>query len=378
MRPKSFFLLLCGVLILTSGCGGGTPTPCAPSTLGAPGNLSPAHMAIVSLTPTLQWEYPSSVPSPYPYPAGAAGCGVSSFQVYLLKMGDHIDLGGSVGGSSMSFSPSMLEPASQYFWEVRAIVPGGHGPWSGFRTFFTGPICDTLVAPDAYYPEGTISDIWPKFYWHYPSTTCLPEGYRIDVSTDASFSDTSLSGGTGNPSTVWTTAHALNDCTQYFWRVAGINGTTLGPYSGVKTFTINTGGACATLVPTLVAPTLVPYLIPHFIPDLYANCRAGSGQLYGIVAGVPAGTQAEVLGRHQTQDGWWYLVRLPPNGPECWMFERSGKLDGDPDLIPTRLPPPLPTEPPGGGGQEGGGVCTLSQADCAKNQRFDPTTCSCR
>ncbi len=385
MKPKWVLLLLAlGVLAFLLAC---TPpdAPCAPSALGAPGNLSPANKQIVPLTPTLHWEYPSSVPSPYPYPAGATGCGFTGFQIHLISSVDlTIEHGGTVGASTMSFSPSSpLAPATLYFWEVRVLTAGGHGPWSGFRAFFTGPVCDTssLVAPILYSPEGTIHNLLPLFQWYYPNTTCVPEGYRIDLSTDAGFSDTSLSGGTGNPSTSWYPAHDLTDCTTYHWRVAAINGTTLGPFSDPKTFTINMGTSCptATPVPTLVLPTLVPYEIPHFIPDLYANCRLGSGQLYGLVTSVPAGVQTEALGRHQTQDGWWYFVKLP-DGKQCWMFERSGKLEGDPNLIPLLLPPPLPTQPPSGGGDEGGGggVCTLNPVTC-RNQKlnFDSATCSC-
>jgi hypothetical protein len=80
--------------------------------------------------------------------------------------------------------------------------------------------------------------LWPTLTWRYPDK-CHPEGYRIDLATDPSFRDTSLSGGTGNPSTSWAPAHELEPNTQYWWRVAPINGTTLGPYSEVWTFTVS-------------------------------------------------------------------------------------------------------------------------------------------
>ncbi len=380
MKPISVILLFClGVLIVSSGCGGtaspdpghgggGGPDPCAPASLGAPGDLSPANKQVVSVNPTLKWKYPSNVPSPYPYPSGATGCGISGFQIYLLKYGDHVDLGGSAAGNANSFSPGTLEPATEYFWQVRVIVPGGHGPWSGFRAFFTGPICDTLAAPDAYYPEGQIADPWPHFYWHYPSTTCLPEGYRIDVSADSGFGDTSLSGGTGNPSTEWTTAHALENCIVYFWRVAGINGTTLGPWSETLSFEINPGGTCPT--PTPVAS------IVHFTPNIYANCRYGPGTRYPLIFSVLPGTQTLALGRLQTEDGWYYFVRLPDQ-QECWLFERQGTLDGDASLIPVRMPPDLPTSPPGVN-EPGQPACNLTPNSCSgRTPSFCQKSCSC-
>lgn len=118
-------------------------------------------------------------------------------------------------------------------------------------------------------------------------------------------------------------------------------------------------------------PVSLGNAIPHFTPNIYANCRLGASSLYGLVFTVIPGTQAEVIGRHQTEDGWWYFVHLP-NNQECWMFERSGSLEGDPNLIPLKLPPPLPTKPSGGSG------CNLNDAICRQQKLyFCQSTCSC-
>ncbi len=67
--------------------------------------------------------------------------------------------------------------------------------------------------------------------WNYPDPSCQPEGYRIDLSLNRDFSTLDVTGGTGNPNTSWAPADPLEPATEYFWRIAAINGTTLGPYS---------------------------------------------------------------------------------------------------------------------------------------------------
>jgi hypothetical protein len=99
------------------------------------------------------------------------------------------------------------------------------------------PVCQ-MIPPDLVWPIGgkVISDLWPGLEWRYNDKICQPEGYRIDLATDPSFKDTSLSGGTGKPSTVWAPAEPLDACTTYYWRVAGVIGFTLGPWSETESF----------------------------------------------------------------------------------------------------------------------------------------------
>jgi hypothetical protein len=86
-----------------------------------------------------------------------------------------------------------------------------------------------------------IFELRPGLDWRYNDKICQPEGYRIDLATDPSFEDTSLSGGTGNPSTLWAPGEPLEACTTYYWRVAGIIGFTLGPYSETESFSTYCG-----------------------------------------------------------------------------------------------------------------------------------------
>jgi len=189
------------------------------------------------------------------------------------------------------------------------------------------------------------------------------EGYRIDLSTSPSFADTSLSGGTGNPSTNWAPAHALDNCTTYYWRVAAINGTTLGPFSDTQSFKIQTGAVC----------------IMYFVPPLKVSCRLGPSYSFGIVSSVQPNSQLQALGRYQTEDGNWYKVRLPDNKTECFLFQSSGELSGDPSLLP--LLPPIEFPPTLVPTLAGPGCRSITDVKVCMNTSgctYDRATQSCR
>jgi len=116
-----------------------------------------------------------------------------------------------------------------------------------------GPsVCPTaeLVAPILAAPSNgaVVTELSPSLTWAYPAN-CVPEGYRIDLAVTPDFSDTSLSGGTGDSSTTWAPGEPLRDCTEYYWRVAPINGTTLGPFSAPWSFKVDAAGTCSPPVP---------------------------------------------------------------------------------------------------------------------------------
>jgi hypothetical protein len=154
------------------------------------------------------------------------------------------------------------------------------------------PTCptDELLAPVLVAPPdgGSVSSLSPTLTWAYPDSSCNPEGYRIDLSVDEDFADTSLSGGTGDPSTNWGPGSDLENCQVYYWRVAGINDTTLGPFSEAHAFRVDLGDACPPVAPPPSAA--VGGIVWH---DL---CALPEGSLpsplpAGCVA-VPGGAQA--------------------------------------------------------------------------------------
>lgn len=132
-------------------------------------------------------------------------------------------------------------------------VAGCGGGGGGGSICPTGSLMAPLLGSPADY--AVVVSLSPTLSWSYPDSGCHPEGYRIDLSLDRDFADTSLSGGTGNPSTNWAPGSPLQPGREYWWRVAPINDTTLGPFSSSRRF--YTGPTCdpdALAMPTLVWP----------------------------------------------------------------------------------------------------------------------------
>lgn len=349
---RRYFLavvVLLGLLFIFSGC---SPTPiCSVSELMKPTLVSPGFWEVVnSLTPTLDWTYPVglydySYPFPYYY-LGAPDCVPEKFRVWLMT-GPFFedDIGGMTDNGSVTnwMPPTPLEPATEYAWGVQAMVGETAGLYAGRSYFFTGPYCPTeeLVAPTLLQPanNSVIADLWPSLIWDYPEA-CLPNGYRIDLSTTEDFSDISLSGGTGNPSTRWGAGHELDDCTRYYWKVAPINDITLGPESETFTFFIDATGSCP----------FYPHLpdFPLFHIELESPCKIGPGPEYADLRMLTAGFAASTAGRND--DGSWLLLQLSES-VRCWTPANVGTLDGDllglpvvetPLIVSTETPTPVP------------------------------------
>lgn len=351
---KWFYLFIVGLgLLFIGGCT--MPTPCVPSEMGIPVNMQPSGFAIVSLSPSLTWEYPSSTLSPYPYPSGTPGCAISGYKIYVAKFNDkYTDIGGNVSGaSSHSFTAGPLEPATMYVWEAKALSSAGPGPWSGKHAFVTGPVCKaaSLSAPIAHSPTGTINTLRPTFIWwggYSHPASCTPEGYRFELSTDPSFGSMVYDFETTvDPSSSWegwTPDSDLLDCTDYYWRIAGKGVGSLGLW-GTQSFRTEVG-ICQ-----------VPF---NFTPKTNANCRVGPNSLYNRVIVLNPGDKLTVEARHLTEDGFWFYLRLPDN-KTCWVSEVTGNIEGDPNALPegTDFPPLKLKEP--GAPDEGPGTLSCSE-----------------
>jgi hypothetical protein len=357
MKTERYFVLVGAIflLLVSSGCDT-TPTPglptCPSAGLQAPVQTGPTMWSVVgSLLPSLAWSYPNATCNPQAYAID-------------LKSGplftDH--LGGGTGNPSTSWSPgSPLQPGRVYEWSVRAINGSTLGPPAGYDYFFTGPMCATaaLAASTLLLPANgaVVNDLNPTLIWNYPDA-CLPAGYRVDLSTDATFADTSLSGGTGNPSTRWGPGKPLADCMVYFWKVAPINDTTLGPASGVFSFSTNASNVCPTPTPpgptptppvptataTLAEPTPTATLAAFmFTPNTNANCRVGPNPVFAILDVVLKGQPYLMDGRNLGSD--WFRIMLTPN-KGCWVPSTAGTPSADPAGLRVLFDPPTPTVPP--------------------------------
>jgi len=216
----------------------GEPDPAA--CLIAPEQTAPANGSTTSeLWPSLQWRY---LPT---------DCVPDRYIIHLDTDPGFTStaLNGGTSGPSTSWAPGHeLDPDTVYYWRVGSVREDYLGEWSATWSFRTPPaepgVCD-MNAPTLDSPAdgAVVREDWPTLNWSY-SGDCAPEGYRIDLATDPSFADTSLSGGTGNPSTRWAPGDPLDDCETYYWRVAGIIGYTLGPWSETWEFSVNASRKC--------------------------------------------------------------------------------------------------------------------------------------
>ena len=129
-----------------------------------------------------------------------------------------------------------LEPATTYYWRVRAIEPAS-SPWSAEWSFTTSLI-PTTTAPTLYRPEAGSSGVplMPLFEW---SGITGANSYELLTSTDTSF---------GNPvilkvdayaltSTCWQCNIGLEYNTTYYWKVRAIGSNTYSDWSAVGAFT---------------------------------------------------------------------------------------------------------------------------------------------
>jgi hypothetical protein len=175
------------------------------------------------------------------------------------------------------------------------------------------PVCNTgsLQHPNLLSPAdfSVVASLLPELSWTYPDASCHPMGYRIDLSPDRDFTDTSLSGGTGNASTSWLPGANLQPGREYFWRIAAINNTTLGPYSSYRRFF--TGPYCdpsALAAPTLSWPA-DGETINTTMPGLHwENGNAGCiPQGYGIhLSADPSFADTSLNGGTGNPDQYWY------------------------------------------------------------------------
>ncbi len=247
-KPALISLWLIIPLVWLIGCTMTTPT-CDPGNLEAPELLSPDWREVMSGSAVvLEWAYPST------------DCQPESYEVILSKERDYavLEITEDTGNPDTTWSPSSaLDPAEEYFWRVAAKVGTTKSDYSHERrSFFTEPVCDSsdLVAPSLTLPPngGIFERNVDSLEWEWPLSSCIPESYRVELSPTADFSDTSLFGATGTPGTRWGPGSPLDPATQYWWRIYGFVGTTLGPPSATWTFV--TDPVCDSA--SLVAPYL--------------------------------------------------------------------------------------------------------------------------
>lgn len=280
-----------------------------------------------------------------------------------------------------------LSPGTEYLWNIRAYdwVDGKlefHSTSDFF--FWTGPICDAntnigieLISPT----NGEIAgSLGTALQWKNDGLDCIPESYRLDLAKDpASFGENDIGGAAGYPTIHWNlvttkeTETLLEDCTQYFWRVAAFLGQ-LGPFSETFTFYVNDSGDCDVPIEFLQEA--------YVVAPQNTNCRASdytdsknlvtlmADQPAEIIAINPEGTHIRILEPEFEIRCWVWLglvdLMLGPDMIDPALLPDLVSIERPPTLVPpTETPTPIPLpECSDGIDNDGDGDTDMSDGRC--------------
>jgi hypothetical protein len=357
-------ILLAGFFILTillAACTGQQSggVPCGADTLQMAANLTPQEVVVDPSKPvTLSWTYsdPNCQPTYYEIMLGTAHDGSAPGTTQTSQT------------TSVNW-PEALQPGNTYFWSVYAVIvsngQASRGPGQ-LGTFYTGPTCTAeailstpqTITPPNKTPFDPTTGITLR--WDDP-TACLPEGsYSVQVAKTADFSSVLYASQTGHITELnllpgWTN-DAVQDCTQYYWRVrAETSGETTGPWSGTGSFIVNNVGSACGLLEASPTPIPQPTASATLLPQTPAtapawaqanvntNCRRGPSPEYPILDTLYKQWSSRIYGRNEDST-WWYI-----NSPNiavnyyCWVWGEAVTVTGDTSQVPVVIPPPPPT-----------------------------------
>ena len=245
---------------------------CGAADLIAPNPVSPTGNNN-NLNPTYIWDYSDPACTPGGYSLQVAPN--DSFTGLAVNMREANPIKAWVAEASP------LTDCQRYYWRVAAIDGATDGPWSDVTSFrvnaFGTCVClaSELQVPFPVWPGHyeIVPTLQPVLRWLY-SGNCQPEGYAVHVSTEYDMSDTSLFGGTGTPSTSWTTGVPLQPATQYWWQVASGVGTDFSGFSMRRSFF--TGPECSA-INDMQAPTLLSPINGDQVTEEFATLRYTPG-----------------------------------------------------------------------------------------------------
>ena len=163
--------------------------------------------------------------------------GATAYRWQLNYETDFSSLPDGFEGTTQSSSVHLadLEPATTYYWRVRAIEPT-LSPWSEKWSFSTA-MGTEAPAPRLESPAaGAIGvAIEPIFQW---SAIAGADSYEMMVSTIATFDNPTIlkTDGYALPSTAWQCNISLNHDTTYYWKVRAISADSCSAWSAVSAF----------------------------------------------------------------------------------------------------------------------------------------------
>jgi len=167
-----------------------------------------------------------------------------------------------------------LEPATTYYWRVRATQPV-LSPWSATWSFTTS-LGDEAIAPQLISPKAGAAGVAlkPIFQW---GAIADAGRYELIVSTDINFNNPTIlkCDGYALPSTAWQGEPGLEPDTTYYWKVRAVSSGTHSAWSAVGAFATENGvslepiAAPAPQAPPPSSPSALSQITtPNFI--LYA------------------------------------------------------------------------------------------------------------
>jgi hypothetical protein len=213
------------------------------------------------------------------------------------------DLNGTTSASSVRLPA--LEPATTYYWRVRACAPV-LSPWSEKRSFTTSMDTENVnLKPETPSPGASEVAIKPVFQW---TAVIGAEAYELLVATDGDFNHPVIVKMNEYPlkNNAWECDVSLDYDTVYYWKIRAITASTYSAWSSIGIFTTEsvpseenmplTPTPPISITPELLAtfssPTILPSTSPPSAPksssaatilDMPAWMIYLVGGLFGIV-----------------------------------------------------------------------------------------------
>ena len=223
-----------------------------PITLTSPSNKAPGIGTVINYTisdVSLDWE-------------ALSGATEYKWQLNYEANFSTVPAGFEDDTKTTSARLPSLEPATTYYWRVRAVNPVLNA-WSATWSFTTS-LGDEAIAPELYSPQAGASGVplAPVFQW---STIAGANSYELLVASDGSFANPLVIkiGAYALPSTAWQCDVGLNCDTTYYWKVRAGSSDTWSAWSAVGAFTTESppsgsSSPSGSSPPELTSPLLPP------------------------------------------------------------------------------------------------------------------------
>jgi hypothetical protein len=227
-----------------------------------------------------------------------------------------------VTGASTTYThntPALLNNTT-YYWRVNATNAGGTGNWSTVWDFTT--IEATLPAPVLLSPPNSSINVplTPIMNWTLVSGATA---YRLQISTSPSF-NTYVLNTTVQAPPYTVPSGILTGYTNYYWRVASINGGGTGANSAswtfrtVQTFTLNLkvflegfyNGATQTQVPDTVQILLAQGTAPFTFKDTSLALVGSDGMALSVSFAKAISGNYYIVIRHRNHLETWSNVAM--------------------------------------------------------------------